>query len=669
MSAEPESAAIVPAARKPRLRRLVPWLALLTLAAELIYVFGLPLVERLRPIPDDSFFYLQVALRFQETGLFSFDGVVETYGFHPLPQLVAIALAELFATPQQLFAAALTLTCILHVATGWQLFRLGARAFGPAAGATAAVLWTWNPAVMVWCWGLKENSIYALLLVTAALQLLRMDRQGTTLTRAALLGAVFGAITLCRLNAGLCVGILALAFVIAGWPARELRRRLTAMLLAGAVAALVCAPWYGFAWLHFGTVMPTSGEWKMLLMTGHVRHHWQSEWFGAGHFLGALGDWPGYLWFLFRHGYGLLRPALLALLLVGGAAAVVRLARGSGPPRRGGLWIGAALAVCALGNSFVNQLMLPMWIGYGDWYAVPEFVVVPLLAGAAAGVLTGAPPRRRPGRLALAFAFGLATAAIWWFYPPGLGLLQRHERGLLAEPPRQMQLLEMGLWARRTLPDDAAIGLWDPGIVAYFSGKRLVSFDPLMNSPDYLRHGVLDPVAYVKAREIAYMFGVVRQEGDRWTFDPLPAGTYEIVWLPFPDHDIGFEQVRKLHYAVVRPLASPVPEFLTLEQLPCGELYPNDPARRRRITTDRDRLVRGDAVAADSLRLWLDVPAGGGDLELRAAGSLIRRFAAGTRGYRAIDVTAWRGRELTVALAGADPASAIRQAHVVDFAW
>src|SRR5262249_39036624 len=150
--------------------------------------------EQVAHVPDDSFFYLRVAQWFWPRGEFTFDGTNPTYGFQPLWELLLCALAPLLPGRAALLHGALVLCALLHVLVGGALFALGRALAGPVAGAAAALLWTWNPATMVWSWGLKENALYALLLVLALHQLLRLLRDGVRVRPAAWFGALLGLI-------------------------------------------------------------------------------------------------------------------------------------------------------------------------------------------------------------------------------------------------------------------------------------------------------------------------------------------------------------------------------------------------------------------------------------------------------------------------------------------
>jgi hypothetical protein len=653
-------------------RKETRWLAALftlTLVAQVVHFFGLSLPQQVSKIPDDSFFYLQLGLRYWQTGEFTFDGDAQTYGFQPFWQLLMIALAAVLPTTKSLFLGTFVICAALHVAIGWRLYRLARLCFGASAGFAVAAVWTLNPALMSWCWGLKENALYALLLVIALTQLVRQLRGGVTTQGAIRLGIVLGVMVFTRVNSLAQAGII-LATLTCSWGlANSWRHRLRGALTAALVAAIVAAPWYVFAWWHFGSAMPTSGTFKLGLMKAHVEFVWKTEWLSVAHAQHALGLWPAYLASLFNRGYGMFRPLLIAAAVTWPVLAIVArfsAARISLMPNGSGPAVSALLALAfgAAASSFTNQMVLPQYLAYAGWYAVPEYLLGALVGGS----LLAACWRLRGRMIGVGLGVISLTAA-WWIWPAHLYRPHINQDAVFVKQPQMAQLIELGLWARDHVPNEVGIGIWDPGIVTYFSGKRLVSFDPLMNSLSYQQGDILDPVGYVKKRKIAYMIGVADHVGDQWRYIPLPPNSYEIVWLPYPDQGVGFGTTRNDNMVLVRPLESPVPECLTAADFPCGTLYPNDPSRRRSITRDRDRLIAGRTPASDIVRLWLNVPTDGAVLELLANGLVVQTFQPGAHGFHSVDVRSFRGHALSVSWPGGDPATVIEQAHIVDYAW
>lgn len=641
---------------------ILPKLLLLAVfVVQAAWICWLPLPDLVALIPDDSFFYLRIAQQWWQCGEFSFDGRNPTYGFQPLWQLLLILLQPCCGGPHQFLLLTVLLTALLHTATGAILWQIGKRIGGSPAAWAAAILWLANPALWVWSWGIKENPLYALCWALALRNLHQQIAAGAELRRAVWLGLWLGLGILARVNALMGAGLLLGALAMAG-TAGSLALRLRSVLVAAAVATLVAGPWYWFAWLHFGAAMPTSGSWKMLIMQGEMQFRRQLPWLGAGHWWHALQALPAYLRFLVGHGYGQFE-AVLALLLPAGL-----LARwlGAGPGPLGSWWVPAVAVTAGLLSAFANVLVLEVYLSYANWYAVPEYVAVPLLGGLLLATLWRAVQRWR-WRLPLVALLGAAAMA----WTPPAGLADRLTRNLLQSPPQLQQLLEMGLWLRRQLPPQAAIGCWDPGIVSYFRGGTTVSFDPLMNSLEYQRGFLADPLGfpnrYVEQQQIGYLVGagLPGQPSGFGALPPAPGGpdpACEVVWQPYPDFDLGWSERR--WFLVVRPLATEQPAWLAQVDFPFGIVYPNDPARRRIATGDRDRLCAGLEWQADVLRLQLELPAGA-EVALQA-GSKRLRFTAADRGWQCLDARSWRGQQVQL-LVAPELLNAVPQAQILDY--
>ncbi len=624
----------------------------------------LPLPDLVALIPDDSFFYLQIAQRFWSCGEFSFDGLSTTYGFQPLWQLVVIAVEPFARDPGRLLDTVLALCAGLHVLAGWWLWRLLRAVTGPWPAALGGLAWLANPALWVWCWGLKENALYALCWVgvLGALQraVVAPERRGHGLR----LGVWLGLAVLTRVNALLALGVV---LPLCLWlPGRSARARLGTAAVAAVVALGLAAPWYLFAFWHFGAVLPTSGSWKMLVMRGQIELGRQLPWLGFGHLQHALAATPGYAQFLLGTGFGVAGGPLAAVAACGGVVRLLSFAR----CRRveGGAVLLAALGLALLA-SYSNVLCLESYLGYANWYAVAEFVLLPLAAGLGAAALAAA----RGRAVWLAATAVLAGFAVWPGWLPA-SLARGLHQDLLCAPPQRVQLLEMGLWLRRNLPADCRVAIWDPGVVAYFRGGTTISLDPLMNSRDYQRRFTADPFgtpqACVDAQQIAYLAGA-GLPGQPSQFGALPprpgdpSPNHEVVWLPYPDWDLGWSERR--WFQVVRPARTGAPDPLPREALGFGVLFPNDPERRRVLTGDRDLLLAGvPAWRGDVVRLQLALPSGA-RAELHAGG-VTTVFTAADNGFRAVDLRRARGTPVQLRLQGAGP-EAVPQAQCVDYTF
>jgi hypothetical protein len=65
---------------------------------------------------------------------------------------------------------------------------------------------------------------------------------------------------------------------------------------------------------------------------------------------------------------------------------------------------------------------------------------------------------------------------------------------------------DAALWIRSNLPPDAKIGVWNAGVVGYFSGRTIVNLDGVMNSRelyDYIRRG--EQYQYILDHGLGYL--------------------------------------------------------------------------------------------------------------------------------------------------------------------
>jgi len=368
--------------------------SLFALVCSGVVCFGYESEWLARRIPDDSFFYFQIAANFPSTLRFSYDGLHDTYGFQPLWQIVLCALAPFFSSRDLFLRAGCMLLGLLHVATGFQLYRLLRRTTGSVAGLAAAGFWLVNPGLLNWTLGGKENVLYALILVSLLLHLdefhfaRRVDE-----ARGVVLGLLAALLYLARVNALGFIALIAAALALRALFGDRARRvdRVRALAVASLSGMAVAGPWLAYAWLVLGGLVPTSGVLKLRFAELHVVHELGLGWMSPAHIARTLAEWPAYLG---RLALPMSQPFLLLFIVLGVAALASAAERASRPRARGlcaprvlarRFAVLALLAAWALANSFLNLLTLPNYVGYGTWYAAPEALCIATAFGLLAG--------------------------------------------------------------------------------------------------------------------------------------------------------------------------------------------------------------------------------------------------------------------------------------------
>jgi hypothetical protein len=404
---------------------------------------------------DDAFYYLVPARHFVEEGRFTFDGVTPTYGFHPLWMAVTVATTALLgpdAAPAHLvFALNLVEKLIQGFAAALCIaWFLRERDADPAAaGYLGIALLLLCPYYIVFDQGMETT--LAVLLFAASVQALRSDR----LVR---LGALLALLFLCRLDSGIFVGLPLAAY--AAWTRRAQPGR--AWAVAPLVVAMIAMPLVYLA--ATGSPVPISGAIK----SSFPRVTWHGSYFVEPLNVAAMYGWRTLL-------YGL--NVWLCFLLIASGLAALAFARLAARPRND------VLAVAFAGVALVaNLLLFQKWEKSVD----PRYFALPMAAAMfvlVAGI-NGAAQRWR------ALAPMPVAAVFVAFALEAMVLASRLPASMHATDATQRVYLDLS----KVLPHDAVVAGTDVGALAFWTGRRTINLDGVMNDFDFqkvLRDGKL----------------------------------------------------------------------------------------------------------------------------------------------------------------------------------
>jgi hypothetical protein len=448
-------------------------------------------------VVDDFFYYLQVAWNARELGVPSLDGVQPTNGFHPLFMAILWVLQPMAGGDKALFVQqALCVLLLAHVSAAFGLGLVGRRLVGgPAATLAPAVLW------LAWPWtrGLHLTGMEAPLLAagmaTSLVCWLRLDGRPS---RDLALGASLAFTALARTDAIFLWGIVNVALVVqlhrrGGSSLREGMRRL---LWLNAVPVVLVGVYLAANLQAFGHLMPISGRVKVARTLGQ---HWDPE---MSPFMRiALSSRANLLLkkSVAARRFHLATVGLLGLLLIefaawrstrrneqrGKASAVGRsLSLLSIPEMRP--WLLYAVVV------HVYYLTVQ---GYFDsvWYLVHSAVIFALAGGCWVARATFGHRR--------AVAIGIALACCAWLtvdaivHPPAP-----------REVPRPARFLyDVARWMNDHLPDDARVGSYNAGTLAYFSHRPVTNLDGVINNASGEAILRRELGAYVAAEGLDYL--------------------------------------------------------------------------------------------------------------------------------------------------------------------
>lgn len=411
---------------------------------------------RVQYLPDDAFYYLNLARQYVISGLWSVDGGQSvTSGYHPL---FAFSLAALWAAadpdPSGFVTWGIALTGVSSLVAGGLLIHLGRRLGGVLSSVVVLLILASDNyalnAISMMEWPFVVVCAAAYVLTWTAAQ----DREHQRPRLALGLAGIGFAGSLARADFGLLPACLWFSgMLLEPSPGRAATGRVRLPTLcssAGLAGALV-----GVAALSLHARY-TSGQWVQ--SSALMKAHW------AG--LGGVRPLPPLRLLLDLLGYsGLLVLCFVAFTLLrsqrsGGLSPLTRAAQ-----TRLGAW--AAL---------VGYVVVYARSGYVQpWYS--STLIVPAVCCVSGWELRTAPLVRDVRSLTAGLlAAGLAVV-IGWLKEPFLDTGR-------APWPHHASLLQAGHFLGRA-PLTGRVGSWNSGIVGYYEGGRVINLDGLVNNSIY----------------------------------------------------------------------------------------------------------------------------------------------------------------------------------------
>ena len=449
---------------------------------------------------DDAFYYLRIAQHLADGAGSTFDGVHPTNGYHPLWLLTLVPLAGL--TPGNLLLAGFVIQVLAAALTTALIARLASLVVGTptATGTVGAIV-----AVAVWLriqcsywmsWSGMEYGLQALAVVgllNVYLGQMRRERPPQRLDVLGL-GVLAGITVLARLDNVMLVALIGLAVAgrhVAGRhvAGRRVDGRWSSLVLYATPIVLVMAVYVGVNLWLFEQPWPISGE---------VKRAWSQDLLAVDPNLERYGWLGAKAIYLVSPLWSLSRSFALSLLVgaFGGMAlALPRIcAPNEEPPRAFDLWplaLFSLLQVLAYGVTFHGGF------SFQPRYFVAQPLVTALLAAMAVDRFS-VWVQEKPGlRLAKPWVIGSLLVVI--LASGAINTARRQERQLRygAEP-----LFVAAGWAARNLPVDATVGAWNAGILGFFSQRRVVNLDGLVNSRTFFLEGRQDLCVYLEREGI-----------------------------------------------------------------------------------------------------------------------------------------------------------------------
>jgi len=376
-------------------------------------------------VPDDVYFYLQIARNVVDGKGSTFNGLVPTNGYHPLWMAVTVVEAWITGSNSQLLIVAHHLVSGAGTLAAGCLFvrLLLLLGYLPIASSLGGLLTV--------TYGLFNHSgsefhISLPLLIACTIVSEHASRGGLKARRRWFgFGVLLGVTLLARLD-NVFVLVALIAFSCRGkWLAARWRASVDVAVLAGGVL-LVLGPYLISNWLKFHHVAPISAAVK----SGLARATWMGWRFGT----------QG------------------TMLTIGAALACV--APAGTRNRRLLMWLGVGALVHAVYTALNSRAI---W----SWYFAGELLVCSTLIAHAADIWLRS--RTNASRLTIGLALGL------------LGCIPPVSRGLILHShPEKPWYVDVSLWVNANLPAGAVVvAACSPGSIAFFSNHPVFALDGL----------------------------------------------------------------------------------------------------------------------------------------------------------------------------------------------
>lgn len=444
-------------------------------------------------IPDDSFYYFQIARNIAHGLGSTFDGVNLTNGYHPLWLLILLPIYHFFSTGAVLdiapIHAALVIGALFNGALGLVLLRIFTRYTRSAwIMALALAAWYFNPFNLYEMSDGLETALSVFCIALFVLTALRFNEDRTR-GRLAVVATVGGLMMLARLD-NLFYFVMFLAWLLydGGW-----RASIQNVLFVGVIASIVVSPWLIFNYLAFGMFF-TSASLAYTIVNHQI----------------ILED----------HGPSMFQQ-IKAVIFMTDYSLRQFIAPRTGAPSvfftLFGLTIGWLIFTEGRLRALVRSIPLEAFLGGGvvlifivnasirwsprEWYFVAfNLFLVVWLAWLLEKLRESG--KLRPSAVAVIVCLILSLYYISW----SKNLHNVNETGLY--------VLTTTLWMNDNLPTHAIIGAFNSGIEGYFSTHRLINLDGLVNNRAYEAIMHKDEWEYIQSEHIGY----IADFGQRFTY-------------------------------------------------------------------------------------------------------------------------------------------------------
>ena len=510
-------------------------------------------------VAEDMFYYLTVARNVADGHIVSLDGRSPTNGFHPLWMIICVGIETVFRDqPDVAYHVAIVFCALFFVATGWLLYGIIRRTAGETPALIVGALFLFNYRMATIGLSGLETALYGFSIVILLGWLTRRGVEGLrSLRDAVVLGLLLAFTYWSRLDAILlgafvCLGVLLFT------SGRPFVMRFVLVSVAGVTSLIATLPWFVFSIRSVGALLPRSG-FAIQSWVGHYANPSMS--FGANviHIVHAkaegmteplndignvLAVWPLIPFFNSKFRYVGVLVCLAALVAVAVLLFRARRAPGLLPFR----WI----PFYALAHTSYYVVIVRPEIRY----LYPVFILMSFyLAVALQWLIARArEPARATSNLSyVAIAMlccGVVAGATAFQYGYGAGRYNSAHLGFYDG---------LATWIKSHTEKDAIVGGFNCGIVSYYSDRRVVNLDGVMNDAAIwaIRSRTLEH--YIDSQGIEYLADI-DTEIDRFMDEFSGDSNWRAKWdQVYSISKPAFNGKSQMRFEVLRRTTAPAP--------------------------------------------------------------------------------------------------------------
>lgn len=447
---------------------------------------------------DDAFIFFTLARNMASGNGVSFDGLSQTNGFHPLFTLLLVPIFKFnFADINTPVHIALTMLSVFNVLTAIFIFKIVEMLGSRKAGLFAALLWLFNPSVVMIMFTGVEAGLYAFLISITIFCYLRMRlRNQYTIRDMLILGILVGVTFLGRTDA---IFLFIAIFLDLGYKlfrqSRLSATTLSRVAIYSLAALAVVSPWLIWNLVNFGTIMQTSGQ-----ATRYFAH--QNYIFTQGtnpsiyilmrlasNISAMVGTIFGYLIqanFLLVFATGLIAGIILAQIVISGNR--------TRDWKMGNLNFALLFVI-----SLVAFYALWQWF-FMAWYFMSILLVATLYIGLGADCIARIINLKKyisPNKaliltlVLMGLLFGLKSPYTWQVGN--------------SDPGHHTALYQMGVYASVNVPENERITVIESGLVGYYSRRTVINLDGYVDNAAAEANMNHQTLEYIEKQGITYI--------------------------------------------------------------------------------------------------------------------------------------------------------------------